>query len=720
MFKLLTTSKENGHHHIVYVDDLAGVGKCSVSEGHTHEVTPELDEMGVPTGNWVVSQHLDAHTHELMEYEPREENTEDEEEVVSEQISLFRSALEYESESIKSAQESERFYMGEQWDTSLKNELEGAKRAALTINVTQKQIDELVGHQRQQRTDLRYLPVNGGDQRIADIFNVLSKSVLERNYYEREESEVFENSAIGGRGCFNLYVDHMDDVRGEPRIESMHGWDEVVFGPHNKTDLSDCEHLHKHKMFSIGKLKALWPDKLDEIEADYQDYVDNPGSKHTQTNGDQYAAGRNRTPVTLEGTKLVDIARKEYRLIETWRRIYKRGAVAYHQYTEEVVPLTGWRDSDIKAVREMGVEGLTVIEKPIQLMRITKSCGNVLLSDENPAQLPTNDFHVVPVYAHKRGNKFWGKVEIGKDPQREINKRTSQAIDIGNRMVSYGWLYDSVTFPDPEQINKFRRNASTPGFTQEVSDINNPPKQIDGTDFPSELVNLIEMNLRNHSDLMNISIAPENGDSPASILQRQRLRLVGNEYMFDNLSFGKKRLGRLLLGIFKEHYSPQRIYRIISDQNNKKAFEVGGRAFEDYSEEEILSILQTADFDKYDVVASETSWSPSERLATLMILTDLQGKGFPVPPEALLSVMDMPEEIKNEMLASIQQQQQSSMQGEQAKQEAEIQKTLIAQGVIPPKVLEQQGIQQPQGQPGMQQQGVMENQDEQGGLSGVM
>ena len=719
MFKLLTTSKESGHHHIVYIDDVAGVGKVSYADGHTHEVTPELDETGMPTGGWVLSQHLDAHTHELQEYVPVEEKEQESEEVVSEQIALFRSAMETEGDSLKAADESDRFYVGEQWDTSLKSELESSKRACLTINVTQKQINELVGHQRQQRTDLRYLPMNGGDQKIADICNILAKSVLERNYYEREESVVFEDAAIGGRGCFNLYVDHMEDVRGEPRIESLQGWEEVVFGPHVKPDLSDCEHLHKHKMFSIGKLKALWPDKLEEIEADYRDYAERPTTHH-QTNGDQYAAGKSRTPVTIGETKLVDIARKEYRLIETWRRIYKRGAVAYHEYTEEVVPLTGWKDADIKAVKSMGVEGLSVIEKPIQLMRITKSCGNVLLSDENPAQLPTNDFHVIPVYAHKRRNKFWGKVEIGKDPQREINKRTSQAIDIGNRMAAYGWFWDQSTFPDPEQANKFKRNSSTPGFNQEVSDVNNPPKQVEGVKYPSEIVNMIELNLRTHADLMNISIAPENGDSPAAILQRQRLRLVGNENMFDNLSFAKKRLGRLLLGIFKEHYSPERIYRIISDQNNKKNFNVGGQAFEDYSREEILSLLQTADFEKYDVIASETSWSPSERLATLMILTDLQGKGFPVPPEAILSVMDMPEDLKNEMLASIQQQQESSMQGEQAKQEAEIQKTLIAQGVIPPKVLEQQGIQQPQGQPGMPQPGMMNNQGEQGDLSGVM
>lgn len=695
MHQLLRTSKDANHYHIVYLDAETGMAFCAAAgkDKHVHELKPIQGEDG--SVSWEVEVLADGHTHTLQEYEPKIKKPEaDDEEIISEVVSLFKIEQELEADSVERGKESEEFYCGDQWDEGLRTRLENTLRACLTINLTQRHIDELCGHQRQLRTDLRFLPTGEGDQRVADILNILSKHALEQCFYEREESKVFEDQVIPGRGNFNLYVNFDEDIQGTPKVEQF-PWRNIAYGPHEKEDLSDCEHLTKHRMYSLGKLKSLYPEKKDELDVDYRDYVEAVG-KSRDSGGDEYANAAGKTPQSIGGYVMVDIAKKEYRVLEQWRKIYLDTAVAFDQQTEETFSLFGWKDADIKAVKT--IPGVYVIEKTIQKIRITRVCGTVLLSDEYPADLPIDDFFVIPVYGHKKGTKFWGKVEILKDSQREVNKRASQSIDIANRMCTYGHFFDQSTFPSPEEMERFKRNSAIPGFLQEVTSVSNPPRQAEGVKFPNEVVSLQQMAIENLAHLANITIAPDEGGSPGEILQRQRMKLVGNEFLFDNLSFAKKKLGRLLVAIFQRYYSPERIYRIISAANNKAAslaggqgVMVGGQPFEEISKQEIIDLLQNEDLAKYDVIVSESTWSPSERIAIMLMLKEMEAG-----PEVIIPLSDIPEEQKAKILQSIQGQQQAQQDAEAQKSETEIQKTLIAQGYLPPKVAQEQGLAPPE------------------------
>jgi hypothetical protein len=107
-------------------------------------------------------------------------------------------------------------------------------------------------------------------------------------------------------------------------------------------------------------------------------------------------------------------------------------------------------------------------------------------------------------------------------------------------------------------------------------------------------------------------------------------------------------------------------------------------------------MLVTTDLDQYDVEVTESAWSPTMRLSTFMLLSDLAKSGQPIPPEALLEFADMPAEVRNRLVQQMAQQGQAQADAEQAKADAEIQKTLIAQGQIPPAVQQKFLIQQPQ------------------------
>lgn len=709
--------RKSSHYHIVYLDYETQEGYISPGSSDDkrsqlpHRVIfnpPQEALLDPATGaelapatpaSFVIEPAEDGHTHEIVDYEisqpfPEEEDSD----VVREMVRQFKQCLENEQESIDEGTESWDFYFGKQWKDEDKRQLESQNRAALTINDIARYVDELSGYQRQQRTMLTFRPYEGGDQRVADILKYVSFTILNNCMYHREKSRVFMDQIIPGRGVWNIYLSRDRDLQGDLIVERF-PWDSVVFGAHEKEDGSDAELVFKHKMYSLGKLKQLFGDKADDIQRDFEMYS-SKGVYHLDIRDDAYKQPDNVygvMPDSLGDFKMVDTVKKQYRLLERQQKVYIPTAVVAQPLKNWYFTAYGWKKSDLALVRKMGFLG--VIDFTLTKIRITKIVGNTVLSDENPADLPIDDFLVIPVYGKKYENKFRGKVHDAKDAQRQVNYRVSQSIDIGNKMCAYGWFYDDDMFPDEKERQKFINNASTPGFTIRLVDAQQQPQKVEGTKFPAELVNLMELSSAKVGEMMNITpTAAGANTSGEAYLQQQKIRLTGNEYLFDNLKFADQKLGRLLIAFIRRYYSPTRILRILQDQHTPAdPVKLGGREFDSYTPEEITQLLQEDDLTRYDIAVGESAESPTARLATQALLRDL---GDVVPPELTIAVADIPEETRTKILDGITQAQQSQASAAAEAADGEINKTLIAQGIIPPSIQaklkrEQAELQQP-------------------------
>lgn len=699
-FKSTKNGAKKQHYHLIYVDPQTGRVSVAESDGHTHEAIKN------PDGSLSLSQDpLDAHAHEIEgEFKPKlpKKKKEPEEDVVSRVYSLFKVAWELECKSIEAGRESEKFYAGEQWEESVKRELESQGRAALTINLTEKFTDDLIGYQRQQRSDITYYPIEQSDQATADLYNIATKVILSNCDFEREESEAFEDLVIAGRGNFNVYVDTSKDFRGDIKVE-RYPWDQVVYGPHEKLDASDADYVVKYQFMSLERLRKKYPKKTQEIDRSWSKMNEDKSIGHIQYSDDQYAMSDNTVNVapipTLVGGSfpVLDVALKEMRVFELQEKLYEDVSIISDPAIDYHLNAFGWSETDIKQAQT--IPGLFVTDTKLQQVRITRVVGDVLLSDENPADVPENDFYIIPVYGKKKKGKFWGRLESAKDPQREVNKRISQALDIGNKMAAYGWFIDDMTFPSRAEEEQFRKNSSRPGFVQRVTVLSNPPQKVEGVEFPSEIANLTDMSQARLQELLSVSATQKAGanTSAEAILQVEKSILIGQERLFDNMSFSKRKLGRLLIKLIGRYYDAARLYRIVSNQAAKMAAQgqpmnVAGQPFEELSEDVIMAILETADVDKLDVVVGESQWTPTQRIAVNSMLGDLLSKGAPVPFEIFAETLDMPQDVKGRMIQSFQQSQQAQAAGEQQKYDAEIEKSLIGQGVIPPGVAQKYQI----------------------------
>lgn len=668
---LKTTNAGKGrssHYHIAYLNETTLSGYTSENNKHMHNILIDAETQSI------LIEPINDHTHEVTDYiasEKKDNRTE--EEIVKEVIEAYKAAEELEKDSVELGEKCEEYYWGKQWDDAIKRELNAKKRAANTINEIAKNVDELSGHQRQARNNLVFLPTEEGDQSVADILNVVTKNILTtQNNFEKEEAAIFLDETIVGRGLINVYVDFEKNVRGDIVVERF-PWKNVRFGSHNKDDATDCEYLVKYAWYSYDKLSQMFPEKIKEASPDAVD-DDEDSKEHNQpTPALSYVNGKKITDPSL-----INYAKKEYKLLEMWKKVFDKTYVLVNLDDDFYFNAEGWSEKDINSVKAMGFNAIPVVKNKI---RIIKVAGGVLLEDLNPADLEINDFYLIPVYGKKRKDKFKGIVADAIDPQDEINKRHSQSIDIANKVVSYGKYYDAQTFPTPQDKENFKQNASTAGFLQEVTDIGRIPISEEGTKFPVELVNLMELSSRKLDMIMNIRVDPIGAnDSGVAIMQKTRVKLTGNEFLFDNLSFAKKKLGRLLIALIKKYYTPERIYRILGNEKARNPeLQINGQPAQDLTKEAIMQLLETADLEKYDVDVSESTWTPTMRLANLLVLKELAQSGAQIPPETLIELMDgMPKDIKDKLINGINQTKQAAQQQEQAKMDMELGKTQIA------------------------------------------
>lgn len=693
------------HYHVVYLNEEKGVGAMSqAKDGHVHEVIwqayqppvePTIDPMTgmpldqgmpeVPEG-WVIAPDpMDGHTHELEEIAlkklPKKQPNDD---VVSEVHAIFRACREVEAESIEAAEEADEFFDGDQWPHEKKAEREANNRACLVLNYTQHYINKLCGAQRRQRSDIKYAPVGDGDGRVADAYSFVAKHLLEQCFYEREEAKVFKDVAITGRGFFNAYMNFDKNLLGDLVVEHL-PWHRALCGEHEKEDLSDCEVIVKHRMYSMMKLKQFWPDVADEISSEHDVFFETPGDAHKVFSSDQYGKSENRTQVMLGGDVLIDIARKEYRVIECWRRKYEKVSVLVNLADEFIHPAHRWDAKDIEAVRT--IPGFVVVERNLPRIRITKVAGSKVLSDEDPADLPTEDFFLVPVYCEKRGNRFYGKVEAIKDSQKEVNYRRSQTVDIGNMMSAYGWFVDDAMFPENE-LQKFKKNVNKPGFVVTLNDVSRQPFRVEGAKFPTEIAQLIDMEANTISLFLDTTVEDAGANTSGSAIhQRQQQKMLGHEQLFDNLSFAKRKLGRLILHMIRKYYSPERMLRILKNRSVREEVMLGDQALDSFTDQEIITMLETADVAEVDVAVVESAWSPTAQSALFSVLVELMQKGAPIAPETIIETApDVPEAARKKMLESIQAQMEADSKGSQAMADAEVEKTLAAKGIYTPRV----------------------------------
>lgn len=676
-------NKRGAHEHLIYIND-QGQATCATAEDHSHALTvqPSQDPNQPPS---VLLAPEKKHTHETVlpldptlyppNPIPSPSNDKEDHEVINEKNTQFQEASAAERESILNGQDSVNFREGNQWPEAAKAKLNEKGRACLTINHIAPMIETLSGLYRRNRTDLRCYPTENGDSTIADVLTYALKNIFTNNQFDVEDTEVFEEAVTTGRGIFEVFPDFDVDLRGQIKLRHV-PWDMVVFAPHQRKDLQDCEYFFRWKWLSKDNLNNLYPDRKDDISGMF--------GRMEQFINDVEDMSDLGSP--LMDSLYANPKTREIRLLECEEKVYYRLKVY-------VDPLTGFSVSTEELPQAFhgqitSIKQLKKIERRLYRLRRTILAGDILLEDEFANRpTPTNQagpsFSVFPVYAYKRGSHFEGKVERLKDPQLEINKRRSQIVDIVNTSINNGWLLPKNAFANRKERQKFIDQSSTPGFAIDIGNAEAQPIKVEGGKVEQSIVQLEMNSLTSFRETSNVN--PEmmgvgnSYQSGSAMAHRMQQGLMGNEYLFDNISQTKKRLGREILVWVQELYTPERILRIFMDQAKVEKIMMGGQEVDPNDQQiiqDVFTKLKDADLTQYDVTIGETGQSPTAQLANFEMMTELAQKGVVLPPQVYIELAPIPNKAR--ILQMLEQASQTASQAEDKKYDTEITKTQIA------------------------------------------
>ena len=709
---LKRTTFDDDHYHVVYLKD-DGTGITSPGpDGHVHNVEfviPEPPIIDQFTGEVIPSENMeegfsivptDGHSHNIIELvlqdKPKDKVLGDDKELVNDVTILYKQSCLIEKDFRLRGKLCYDFSNGKQWDEELVQKLKDSKRACITVNEIAPILQVLSGHQRQNRTDIKTFPVEDADPRGADIANVVLKFLLDKTNFASHESKVFIDQVIVGRGFFDVYVSFDDSSEGDIRIV-RYKWDNITLGPHNYEDCSDLEYLVKTKWYSMAKLKSLYPDKADELTVDMKHYDEDMSSPHNVLAGDQYDAKNNAVDYEIEGELLVNTQKKDFRLLELWRKRYDEFKVLIN--VDDPVNEFIYENSDLLSPEDFrlakNIQGMIVRKVPNWTMEVITVAGKTLLEKRIS---PLKDFNVIPVYANKADDYTQGVVERLIDLQKEINKRHSQAIDVVNNSNNDGWFYDDNTFATAKEEQLFIESANTPGWAVKVENVGRLPVKVERGRFPSELVNMQELASRKMKQISGVTDevlgVETNAKSGVAIARRLRQGLTVNDYLFDNLSLAKKQLGKILINMIQDVFTVDRIMKILHDRNAMEPFQLRDEQnqqvqFNDIDKDYVRKFLENMDFTKYDVSISESANTPTKNLDRFSTLTELMQNGslnaISIDLAKQAGIMSPSDAEKYKVM--LDQQAQAQNQVKESDNQAQLARTLIAQGLDPKTML---------------------------------
>jgi hypothetical protein len=392
---------------------------------------------------------------------------------------LFTRAVDADIKWQTEAKKDFDFRDGEQWTAEEKQILEDELRPVLTFNLTKSSIDLIMGMNEDNKTRHRASPTEPTDGFLAEVLNDVADWVAESNDFESEEDSALESAAICGRGY--VAIDFVPDPKRFGEIEmtevevSVH---EVHVDPAaRRKDLGDAGYICWDKWMPMADFNMRYPSikgkKLEQIISMGQQWgldtvwnAEIPQSAFDIPYDVQSDTSDYEQPLDMN---FYDKSRNMVRVIhmEYWDTFPR-----YYVWDPEAQTWEEAPEKPTKEVKElfeaefgqpMVVE--TMMDKKVKWLQFIGSA--ILFDDDSP--LPFPGFSIVPVYAYsdvsKRTTNHFGLVRLMRDPQKEINKRWSQALNMLNQQVQPGIYAETDAFVNAAQAQQSMKEAGAITWT---------------------------------------------------------------------------------------------------------------------------------------------------------------------------------------------------------------------------------------------------------------
>ena len=195
-----------------------------------------------------------------------------------------------------------------------------------------------------------------------------------------------------------------------------------------------------------------------------------------------------------------------------------------------------------------------------------------------------------------------------------------------------GWMVEKGSVDDYGALRKA-------GSTSRIIEYNpgkTKPSPIEAAPLSGPLIDLEQMHTQDIRELgLNpdlLGIVGERGAPAALGAMRQKQGITAVQMIFDNYAMAKKAVGRYLIDFTRHNWDSTKVERIIGQP---------------------IGFDFAASGEYYDVAVDELVDSPTYRMANFMVLMQMVQQGFPIPPQLVVEMADIPPAIKAKILEAM-------------------------------------------------------------------
>lgn len=531
--------------------------------------------------------------------------------------------------------ESHNFVAGNQVSEADSKNLRKKNITPLVYNYTKKNVDAFVGVQKQNKTALKCLPEEIGDNYSASIASrILHFSMRKGNGYMASSQAFKDGPCISGLSWISPYMDFSEDpINGDFKVVCDSTLD-IFMDPHTREmDLSDCTYIVKRKVIDKQVAKLIYPDSEDEIEASSSNYK-----------SDYFVTAE----TNLKNKCVVK---------EMWERVIRPHWTIVAGSEVITIP----EESYLKMQDEINIlkqspDGYAEMRHNKRTMVLAITINDEILVYDGPSIYEEDMFPFIPVWGfydktiNRWVNKIQSLIDVLKDPQREINNWKSHTIHYMKSMINSGWIIDKNAVDDERVLQK---GMTTPIIRR------NPGKNIERIQPIAMPEAYINQGNSSYQEFMQLGLDPNslgmqgNIESAKLAKLKQAQGLTNVAELTDNYNYAFTMLGRVALSMIFQYYTISKIKKIL------------GKEYDWITEEDIEQVRNI----KYDIEVDETSYSPVQKSIRLESLLQMQQYGVAnIEKEEFLEQMDLDAvdlmKYKDKAIAERQQQQQMAQQAQ--------------------------------------------------------
>jgi len=533
-----------------------------------------------------------------------------------------------------------RFYSGDKtvW-TELYGNMAPLQRKNFSFNRIRRIVSMVEGFQRRNRKSTIVLPTESSDQETADQFTKMMYYINNREGILDTVSTSFKGALVAGMDLLQVYVDYRSDpVSGDIKVDN-NAYNSYLIDPFfRKPDLSDCNTIWKRSYVTRREAISLNPSHAELIEGLNSNATEKGGDLKFQFMPENYAYYQ-KDLLTYD---------------EFYYRDFRKQKMLVDSQTGETIE---WRSEDADALKEFLdlYPQITEVQQEIPTVRVAIVIqGKVIYDGPNPMGIDSYPF--VPVFAYYSPEvayyplRVQGIVRNLRDAQFLYNRRKVIELDILESQVNSGFKYKENSLVNPSDIFLSGQGRGL-AIKEEASmaDV----EQIQAPQIPPSMFQLSESLSREIMEIsgVNEELLGSADDDKAGILSmlRQGAGLTTLQNLFDQLDFSQKLLGKIILDVMQTNYTPGKIKRILNEEPTAQFY--------------------NKNFSKYDCAVEEGANTTTQKQLQFGQLLHLKDVGLPIPDDVIIKASTL--QNKNELIQSIEQQQQAQQQ--QAQQQSEIQ-----------------------------------------------